>query len=678
LRNFLSTQGIDLAPSRHPSLPPNRNPDARRSKKSDKQIHPASVSGFDPAFFLRHFTGIAYQTRVISSGSKAERLMEGNVKMITGYEADDFLEGGLRWKDLIQPDHLAAFERFRKRLVGKPGITRIMEYPILRKDAALCWVSDHSRAVRDGRAVFLQGTVTDITERKLAENRILHLNAVLAGIRGVNQLITHEKRIHRLLKKACDLLTESRGYPRVWIALTGPGAETAARFESGSAARRSTPAVAVGSREMPSSAKKALLQSGPVIHKAPRSVHPARASEAWGELVVRLAHGSQVFGIMGATVPLALVAEKEEHALLQEVAGDLGFALHGIALEEKKKKAERLLAEREKMLELIYANAFDGISIYEELPAENRRILIDCNQRYCGIAGRSKKELFRVGDTTSLQHAQHKTYPNRKDFIRDLRGQQVYQGRFSWIRPDGRDNTVEYVAVLVPKEGRHFVVGIDRDVTERRRSEEAIEASLREKEILLKEIHHRVKNNLQVIVSLLNLQASHTDDRRIADVFHESKNRIYTMALVHETLYRSNDFSRIKFSEYVKSMTRHILRSHSSAGPVEIDYDLDDVFLGLTSAIPCALILNELVTNALKHAFPDGRTGRIGIFLKPLRGGGHELKVMDDGIGLPHHLDVETTPTMGLSLVRILTSQLAGKLKVTRAGGTSFLIRFPA
>ena len=672
-----------------PSSRPIRKPGGSRGKKtkavkiSRQKPVPARSDTKSPQesfnrIIMRHYNGIAYQVDVRNGEPSDGCFMKGAVKTITGYRTDDFLEGRLRWSDLIPSRHLARLRRFRKKLIKNPGRIRILEYPVRRSDGSLQWVADHAAAFVSGRASVIQGLLNDVTERKRVENRILHLNAVLAGKRSVNRLITHEKRAERLLKKACGLLTQNRGYPHVWVALKGPDAKSAAFFESGFPAGQSKLAASIRNGELPLSARRALRQADPVIHKIPDDRQPALASSLWGGLIVRLDHGKQVFGLMGVTVPLALVRKKEEHALLKEVAGDLGFALHGFALEEKRRRAEQLLAEREKMLALIYDNVFDGISIYEEFTAENRRKLIDCNQRYCDISGRSREELLRIGDTRTIQNNLSKEYTARRDFIQDLKGRPVYQGHFSWIRPDGKENTVEYVAALVEREGRLFVVGIDRDVTERRRNEEMLEASLREKEILLREVHHRVKNNLQIIVSLLNLQADHADDPRLADAFKDSKNRIYMMALVHETLYRSDNFTNISFNKYIMNMMEHVLRFHPASSSVDVDFNLENVSLGLGAAIPCALILNELVTNSLKHAFKDRQQGRIQICLKRIENGGIQLGVSDDGSGLPEQIDVNDSPTMGLSLVRMLTAQLSGKLRVKRDNGTSFLIRFTA
>jgi PAS domain S-box-containing protein len=628
------------------------------------------------AFFTRHFQGIAYQATLDAHGAYRIRLFEGDVHAATGYTAADFQKGRAQWKDLILRDQLVSFERFRKRLIAKPGITHSLEYAIRHRNGTVKWVVDHAQAVRSGRTLILQGAVHDITEHKHAEARVRHLNTVLSSIRNVNQVITREKRMDRLLQKACDLLTENRGYLHAWIVLLDSGRNPTAFFESRAGRGLSPLGAAIQRGVIPAPVRKILRRKWPAV-----SVHAGRrgkasAPDSPGEFCAPLRHGERILGVMGAAVPATIVSDPEEHLLFREVSGDIGFALHSMAVEERRYKAEALLAEREQMLSLIYDNAFDGISIYEEFPEENRRRLIDCNDRYCEIGGYSKEALLRMGDTQPVQRSQKKIYTARTEFIRDVKNQKVYQGWFSWIRPDGKDNFVEYVAVLVEKEGRQFVVGIDRDVTEQRLVEKTLEASLREKEVLLKEVHHRVKNNLQIIISLLNLQAEHVDDKKIAGAFNESKNRIYTMALVHESLYGSNDLVNIQFDEYVHRMVKNLLRSFAIGLPVELDFDLDSVLLNVDRAIPCALILNEITTNSLKHAFPDDRRRRIGVSLKCSGDGWVTLRVRDNGIGLAEHITVEEAQSMGLTLIRVLVAQLGGNVHVERGEGTCFEIRF--
>jgi PAS domain S-box-containing protein len=219
-------------------------------------------------------------------------------------------------------------------------------------------------------------------------------------------------------------------------------------------------------------------------------------------------------------------------------------------------------------------------------------------------------------------------------------------------------------------------IGVSMDVTERQRADAAVRASLREKEVLLKEIHHRVKNNMQVIHSLLSLQARHTRDPHALEVLTESQNRVRSMALVHEKLYQSQDLARINFREYVQKLGAELLRTYRIAPQtVTLAVDIEPVELGLDAAVPCGLIISELVTNCLRHAFPDGRTGTVRV---GLHGAGEALAltVADDGAGLPEALDIRRSATLGLQLVNTLVDQMDGTIAVDRNGGTTVRITF--
>lgn len=214
-----------------------------------------------------------------------------------------------------------------------------------------------------------------------------------------------------------------------------------------------------------------------------------------------------------------------------------------------------------------------------------------------------------------------------------------------------------------------------------------MKAALREKEILLREIHHRVKNNLQVISSLLSLQADLVTDPRAIEMLKESQHRVRSMALVHEQLHRSPDLSRINFGEYVRSLTASLFSSYGiDSTRISLASRVADVFLPIDVAVPCGLMLQELVSNSIKHAFPGGRCGEIGIEMSRFpdrssagsrRGGsGWLLTVRDDGVGLPREASFETASSLGLRLVRILAEQLDGRVECLRRGGTEFRIRF--
>lgn len=209
---------------------------------------------------------------------------------------------------------------------------------------------------------------------------------------------------------------------------------------------------------------------------------------------------------------------------------------------------------------------------------------------------------------------------------------------------------------------------------ERRRDEELIRKSLREKEVLLREIHHRVKNNMQVISSMLGLQSRYVKDEESLKIFEDGRNRIRSMALIHEMLYLSEDFARIDFDAYVKTLAASLFNLYDvSSERVRLTTDVEEAGFGLDRAVPCGLIINELLTNALKYAFPGDRSGEITVGVH-FRDGAVELSVGDDGVGLPKGLDFRKTETLGLQLVTNLVKQLQGDILLDRTGGTRFVI----
>jgi len=214
----------------------------------------------------------------------------------------------------------------------------------------------------------------------------------------------------------------------------------------------------------------------------------------------------------------------------------------------------------------------------------------------------------------------------------------------------------------------------------RKENEARIKASLEEKDVLLKEIHHRVKNNMQVICSLLNLQARRLKDPEVLEAFMESQRRIRSMALIHERLYQSTDLSRIEFSQYLRNLASHLFHSYQvDASRIRVKMETEEVFLNINTAIPCGLIVNELISNALKHGFPNGRAGEVEIILRPVAGDGYIIRVRDDGVGLPKGLDIHQTETLGMQIVSTLVGQIDARLELEGPEdnrGTSFRLQF--
>ncbi|MBP7737266.1 MAG: PAS domain S-box protein [Spirochaetes bacterium] len=233
---------------------------------------------------------------------------------------------------------------------------------------------------------------------------------------------------------------------------------------------------------------------------------------------------------------------------------------------------------------------------------------------------------------------------------------------------DYNDNDI----ITVRRLGSLFAMAINRI-----RNENRLMQSLHEKEVLIKELHHRVKNNMQVISSLLGLQSRKVDDEKYRKYFEESQNRIHAMAMVHEKLYRADDMARVNFAEYINELARHLFYSYNiNRQTVRLTIDVRDIFLGIDMAVPCAMIINELVTNAIKHAFPGGRSGELSVALVNTEDGKYHLTVSDNGVGLPEGVDINAMNTLGLQIVHSLTKQVRGVLTLDGTRGTRIDIIF--
>jgi PAS domain S-box-containing protein len=266
-----------------------------------------------------------------------------------------------------------------------------------------------------------------------------------------------------------------------------------------------------------------------------------------------------------------------------------------------------------------------------------------------------------------------------QEFARGCSTGGPFRAECRFIARDGSVVWVHGEARLIRDEhGRPVLLqGVAFDITESKRAQEIVEASLREKEVLLKEIHHRVKNNLQITSSLLRLQAARIPVAEAQQFLRESQDRIRSMALVHEMLYRSQDLARIDFGEYARSLVQQLLRSYSvDVRQLKHTIDIEHTLLGVDEAVPCGLIINELVANSLKHAFPANRGGRIWVRMESDEHR-YTLRVGDDGVGFSKEMDFQQTETLGLQLVRTLTDQLGGVISLSREAGTEFTVSFP-
>lgn len=280
------------------------------------------------------------------------------------------------------------------------------------------------------------------------------------------------------------------------------------------------------------------------------------------------------------------------------------------------------------------------------------------------LLGNSWKGLYKP---EQISYFQQHTFPT-------LFQQRHWQGQTIAQRRDG-STFVEEISLTLTDDD--LLICVCRDVTERLKAEEKIKASLLEKEVLLREIHHRVKNNLYVISNLLDLQADTLEQEEQRNLFAESQNRIQTMALIHEQLYQSDDLSQVNFANYIQNLVQKLSSSYQPKDcKININLDVEPVTLNLETAIPCGLLINELVTNAFKYAFPNSTTGEVEINLKVDSEQKIYLKISDHGIGIPEDVDWQDSPSLGLRLVNILADQLEATLELDCSQGTSFTLIF--
>jgi PAS domain S-box-containing protein len=285
------------------------------------------------------------------------------------------------------------------------------------------------------------------------------------------------------------------------------------------------------------------------------------------------------------------------------------------------------------------------------------------------IIGRSSALLFTPEDVEREQP--------RKELETALRDGRAEDERWH-IRKDGSRFWGSGVVTLVRDESGRLrgFAKIMRDHTERKRAEEQLQAALREKEQLLREIHHRVKNNLQVITSLLNIQAASATGPTLASL-EQMRDRVRAIARIHELLYKSRSVSGINVAEHTQALASELLEVYGvEFYRVRVKLEMESIILNLERAVPCGLILNELVSNALKHAFPDGRRGEITVTMRR-DNGNYRLSVADNGVGMAEAVDLPHTKTLGLRLVSIFVEQLQGTFNVERGEGTRFEIVFP-
>ncbi len=527
------------------------------------------------------------------------------------------------------------------------------ENRIYRKDGSIITIEISFRSVKDqhGTVKYLEGFVKDITERKKAEE-ILLMEKMLAFALSessdlketLNICLNVAIRISRMDSGGIYLIDDDSGDMEleVHFGLSDDFITTASYYKADS------PSVQ-------------LVMKGQPIYTPYKNMNIPLPEARLKEDIRAIAiipityHGKVIASLNVASHTLDKIPEQNKKAL-ETISSQISGAI-------VRSKAEKALFESEKRYRELVDNSL--LAIFET--SLNGEILY-ANEAMTKITGHSFDDLK---DINIIQFYENSF--DREKFIENIKKfNSLSQKELKAISKTGETYDLIINAHLT---SNNTISGMIMDISERKRNEDKIKKSLEEKELLLNEIHHRVKNNLQIISSLLNLQEIYvTEDPAAINVLKESQNRVVSMAMIHEMLYQSKDINRVNLSDYIKNLVTTLSHSYGKSN-VGIIMDVEETYLNIETAVPCGLIINELVSNSFKHAFPD-KEGELSIYLDSQENC-FRLVISDDGVGFPENVDFQNIETsLGLKLVNILVKQIEGSIEVDRTFGTKFSINF--
>lgn len=544
-----------------------------------------------------------------------------------------------------------------------------LEHRVLRADGSIGWTFSRATPILNaaGEIVEWFGAASDVTARKEAEQRQGYLVRLGDALRDAEDPI-------EVQMVASQVLGEHLGVSRVAYGEVADD-DVHMNYERNYVAE-GTPLV-TGRFRMGDFGKTLLaaLQQGRIL------VVPDIANAT--ELTVEERTGYAGLGIH-ALVGIPLVKRgrfvanlavhngrrrawtKHEVSLIEETAERTWAAV------ERARAATALRASEERFRLLV-----ENVKEYALVQIDRDGNVMSWNPGAERLFGYSTAEMQGQAASQLLTPEDRKTGVFEEALERVLSGQRDLDARWL-VRKDGTQFWAQWVTEPV-RDALGQVLGaavVLRDETERRRADEALRRSLADKEALLKEVHHRVKNNLQVITSLVNLQAGQVDDARVLALFDDTRNRVYSIAAIHELLYRSESFASINLADYGRQLGRLLVRFYGAEKRVRVEVEGGEATLELERSAPYGLLLNELISNACKHAFPDARIGVVSVRIEQA-GNEITLSVADNGVGLKQGVDPRQTPTLGMKLIDMLASQLGGRAEVTTGTGVRVEVKFP-
>lgn len=580
----------------------------------------ALFEGLPDAIFLADpETGL-----ILDANRAASRLMKRPVAELIGLHQSD-----------LHPQHgeRQMTEPFVKHTMATTTESTVdpIESAVLRPDGSTVPVEIMAGFVELNGKQVLQGVFRDITERRKAEERLLesearHRTLFNNAMDAIFLLEIDEEKGNPRYLDVNDIACERYGYSREELVTMSPMDIVPPEYHN-----------EIGKK------MRSLVQSG----TARAEIRTVTKSGK----IIPVEINSQMFSMGGKKVVLTISRDITERW-----------------------KAEEALKEANARLETLVQSIPDLVAFKD---TEGRHLVVNkALEKFMGMSseellGKSAEDIFPPADAAECN-------------LSDRMAMQSPVSIRSEEQVSAGDSPIFLDTIKSPvhdENGR--VIGlamVSRDITDLKKAELQIRASLQEKEVLLKEVHHRVKNNMQIISSLLNLQSGQIEDQNLVEIFKESQNRIKAMALVHRNLYQSQDLAHLDFRGYIRSLIGGLFKSYGiRPDRVKMQLDINDVPLGIDHAVLIGLLINELVSNSFKHAFVNEKEGEIEVGLRQKPDGEIELTVGDNGIGLPKDMDVRKTESLGLQLVTSLAeNQLKGKVEVVRGEGTFFRIGFRA
>ena len=544
-----------------------------------------------------------------------------------GYTIDDFEKGVNALQLFIPEDRERVQENIQKRLAGEDFEDH--EYTGLKKDGSLFPILIYSAPImRDGKTAGVRGIVLDISERKRTEEQIIQAKQewekTFNTVPDLIAIIDDKHRMVRVNKAMADRFGVS---PDEVTGLTC--------YEC-----------VHGTKEPPSFCPHTMLLSD-------------------GQEHVKEVYEDRLDGIFQVSV-----------TPFHDRDGNLVGSVHVARDITERKRVEKALSDSEEKYKLLAEHSADVIY---KLNIENEQYMYvsPSVERILGYTAKESLSL-RVQDVLTTESYIRQRENLIKAIAIGKRDPEIME--LEAVHKDGYTVPVEIHAnFILDERGNPLeILGVARDITERKRIEKQIKTSLKEKEILLREIHHRVKNNLTVISSLLSMQANIVPDQVAHLALQESQSRVNAMALIHETLYQSESLASVNLDRYVKDLMGNIITTFDGiTGRINFEIEMRDIKLEINQAIPCGLIINELVTNALKHAFANGQNGMVRITAKYTEENEVELNVNDNGSGFSEGLDLKKSKSLGLRLISLMVDQLHGTLDIRNRPGAEITIKWP-